>query len=798
LAQQAGITNRLLDGKGWSEHGNLLGATAVLAVTGAALYYLLAGGMLIGQDSATQFFPWYRYLGEQLRQGNIPEWLPYQFSGAPSAADPQSGWTYLPAMVVFTFLPLSLAVPIFIAGHLALAGLGTFGLARALGMPVVGATVAAVAYQLTGPVYGRSVCCPAAMEVAAWTPVALLGVQLAIIATAWAARLRGWAIAGLAISQALAAWLGQGAYYLLLAVAAFIAYRALIAPIDRGTPWRARFASALTHGLAISAIGAGLAAAGVLPRLAYIARSNLAGGEYEGAGAWAARVTGASPDSVFDRMLVPSLHFAGVSTLLLALIALVAARGRYATPFFIFLATAGITLVSPRTTPFHELLYLALPRFEELHTHWPERVSLVVYLAPALLAGSAVSILIERRDRLPMWPAALAAPLTLLGVLRAAGAGVPLEAFAAAGTIALPVALVLWSPRRFAPIVAPAVVAVMVAELLFAADSTAAMAPYGGFHRVDLGAHYSSSGAAEFLEAHVRDEPARYFGYDPSLRAYPDGQTVLYRYQFAEPETAAILVNNRGAVHGLDDIQGYNPVQPKRYVEFLIALNGHPQEYHDANVYSTGLDSPLLDLLNVRYIVVPADAGREHPGVGWLLDNFETVYLDGDVRVLENPEAFPRAWIVHEAVHVPGGAAASILAAGTIDPRKTALIEVPLPPMERTAVSAADSARVLERQPDRMVITTRSSAPGLLVLSETYDPGWRAYIDGERAPVLVANHVLRAVPLLAGEHEVELRYEAPWLRTGLAVSAGTAVALAILAIGWPWRPRRRISWSLLG
>ena len=68
---------------------------------------LVTGGIVVGKDTITQYYPWYSYLGERLRSGDIPAWNPHQFSGAPFAGDPLSGWTYLPAMILFTILPLA-------------------------------------------------------------------------------------------------------------------------------------------------------------------------------------------------------------------------------------------------------------------------------------------------------------------------------------------------------------------------------------------------------------------------------------------------------------------------------------------------------------------------------------------------------------------------------------------------------------------------------------------------------------------------------------------------------------------
>ena len=135
--------------------------TFLLGVSLLAVFRIVGGGTLIGQDSATQFYPWYSYLGERLRDFDLPSWNPAQFSGAPFAGDPQSGWTYVPAMLAFTLLPLSIAVSAYLIIHLLLAGFGAYALARILGIGPVGALTTGIAYELSGPVFSRSICCPA-------------------------------------------------------------------------------------------------------------------------------------------------------------------------------------------------------------------------------------------------------------------------------------------------------------------------------------------------------------------------------------------------------------------------------------------------------------------------------------------------------------------------------------------------------------------------------------------------------------------------------------------------------------
>ena len=768
-----------------------VGAAGVVALTAVAAAHLLAGGLLVGQDSLTQFYPWYSYLGERLRAGEIPAWNPAQFGGAPFAGDPQSGWMYLPAMLAFALLPVHLAAPVFVVGHVALAAGATYALGRALGEGPLGALVAAAAYAYAGPVLGRAPCCPATYQVAAWTPVAILGFELAVRAGSWRARGAAWGLAGFAVSQVIAAWIGQGAYYALLALGAFALYRTVFAPprrADGGAPrLPARARALVLHGGAVLLIGFGLAAAGILPRLEYNAESNLAGGRYQGSGAWAAAVSGMSADEL-DRALDPGLYYAGGAAVALGAVALLLARRSLAVPYAAVLGLGAAILVLPARTPLHSLLYEVLPRFEALHRHWPERVTMVAYLAPALLAGTTVGSLARWRR----WPrrllrAAAVPCLVALGLLALRPATLwPAVAAVLAALLLAAAALLPARAARWAP---PLLLLLVAGDLFAMARALAADAPFGGFHRPDLAAYAEPTPAVSFLRQRTRDAPARYFGFDPGLGTVEHGRSTLYRSRFANPAAAALLVNNRATLFGLEDIQGYNPVQPLRFVEFLDALNGTAQEYHDANVLPGGVDSPLLDLLGVRYVLVPTDAPPGHDAAQHLVRTHRIVYADDRVRVLERPGALPRAWLVHEAHSVGEGEALAPLATGAVDPRRVALVEGPVPALAPPPDPAADRARVVVWDPERVRVETRSAAPALLVLGQMTYPAWRATVDGAPTDLLTADHLLLAVAVPAGEHVVELRFESPALRLGTTISLATAAALAAFLTGAAWRER---------
>ena len=119
-------------------HGDVVVVFVLFVLTVVAAWDFLRGEIVVGPDAAIQFYPWYSFLGESLRSGDIPAWNPHQFSGTPFAADPLSGWTYLPAMLLFTLLPLVTAAKSYLLLHLLLAALFSYALARSLRMEIPG------------------------------------------------------------------------------------------------------------------------------------------------------------------------------------------------------------------------------------------------------------------------------------------------------------------------------------------------------------------------------------------------------------------------------------------------------------------------------------------------------------------------------------------------------------------------------------------------------------------------------------------------------------------------------------
>ena len=76
----------------------------------------------------------------------------------------------------------------------------------------------------------------------------------------------------------------------------------------------------------------------------------------------------------------------------------------------------------------------------------------------------------------------------------------------------------------------------------------------------------------------------------------------------------------------------------------------------------------------------------------------------------------------------------------------------------------------------------------LLIVSETYYPGWDAYVDGKPQPIYEVFGALRGVVLESGSHRVEMRYRPDVVSIGAALS-GVGIASNFLLMVWSRRAR---------
>jgi hypothetical protein len=239
------------------------------------------------------------------------------------------------------------------------------------------------------------------------------------------------------------------------------------------------------------------------------------------------------------------------------------------------------------------------------------------------------------------------------------------------------------------------------------------------------------------------------------------------------------LPANLATLCGLRDIRGYDGVDPARLVDIVSPAADPRSKAHDyartqwmapmLDIAASGEIRlpPVLDMLNVRYVIFrdPVEP------------NIPIPLRSPDYWILINSNALPRAY-VPARVEVVSDSAARLekLASSNFDPRQVAYVEtsVDLPS------SCRGTAEIVEEIPTHVKVAVNMQTPGLVVLADLWDKGWRAYMEGRPLPILRANHAVRGVVLPAGAATIEFRYEPASFTWGLRL-AGLAV---VLLIGW--------------
>lgn len=199
------------------------------------------------------------------------------------------------------------------------------------------------------------------------------------------------------------------------------------------------------------------------------------------------------------------------------------------------------------------------------------------------------------------------------------------------------------------------------------------------------------------------------------------------------------LYPNTNAMFGLDDVRVHDPMAWNPYVQFLTKTIG----WNASDYYAkwNDADTPLLDYLNVRYVI----ADRELPS-----PRYRPLYAGRDGRVYENTTALPRFFAVRNVLL--GGDAAT-----HTDWRYTALVSR-LPKRWATALTTPHDrdarVEIVKSFDDLYRLRVHATRPTLLVSSIPDFPGWRVK-GGEKIRV---NEAFVGVIVDAGERDVEVAY----------------------------------------
>ena len=163
--------------------------------------------------------------------------------------------------------------------------------------------------------------------------------------------------------------------------------------------------------------------------------------------------------------------------------------------------------------------------------------------------------------------------------------------------------------------------------------------------------------------------------------------------------------------------------------------------------------------------------------------------LPGSEQPLPLGGALGAAWVADNILWVDDDEA-EISGVRNVDLASTAIIHTDFL-SETTSFEIPDSdvpsdnisdVSLIHYHPDGSTYEVSTEHDGMFVLSEVWYPdGWKATVDGINVPLVRANYILRALPISAGRHTVELRFEPSGRKlAGLVSGLGSAVLLIFL------------------
>jgi hypothetical protein len=723
-------------------------------------------------DTLTYFWPVYAATAERLAHGVVPSWNPYQLAGIPWVATLQGG-VFHPVHLLYVVLPIHVAFMASNVLHLLLLAVATAIFVRRVGLGAPAAFVAAVVVTLRGTVPTLQFA-PNQLEAYAWLPVG----AIACLGLVHGPGARPAVLLAVATAMSLLAGYPQPTTYVVYTWATLLVALAVDARLGPRDAGRAALWFALAIGLGALLAGAQMLPAAELARLGVRAPHDLVERTMFPA---TATLSPALIPLRFGAIVGHPFSF-GFAALALAATALAAPRRRVIAGWALGVAVLTALIALGDLTPAFAI-YRALPGL--LWFRNPARIVCITEFGVAIAAAFGIDALVGSRDRIGTRGATAVAAVAAAGLAWLASAGwAPADQWSAVAARAT-VVLVAVAAAALGSLPARTAATLALVGLVLFETSTA--------RRVDLRLPYAAS---DIERIRTHDAPLRRL-------AAAAGHDRVWRYgapSILQPEHMLKLAT----LYRFRAINDYEPLNLERQAAFFTYFTegstrpDRPPWLFPGTIVT--LDPPpgvpppatrrrLIDLLATRFLVtVPGQLVGDKG-----LNDFvrDAGYVDantmGPFKLLENPRALPRAYVTYRVRAAPARPDDLLreISRPTFDPLAESYVEGTPPPSAADAPPGHPAVFVHDGESE-VELEVTMARPGLVVLADTFYPGWRATVDGRPAPIVATNHLFRGVRADAGTHRVRFVYAPASVRAGAAASAlGVVVSAGLL-----WRSRR--------
>jgi uncharacterized membrane protein YfhO len=289
----------------------------------------------------------------------------------------------------------------------------------------------------------------------------------------------------------------------------------------------------------------------------------------------------------------------------------------------------------------------------------------------------------------------------------------------------------------------------------------------------------------------------KWMPFDPRSLVFKETDTLIKLRELSGYER--FLGNLGGEVYvyyGLPSVEGYDAVYQKRYGELISYLNEGRLKTPERSVVNLPKRGEFtgkgINLLGIKYIVhkkADAQAIWAFPYWEYKKGSFTLFYEDDKYQIYENNNVLPRVFLVNNyKVLKNDKEILETMFSEKFDLKKELVLEKDIPLVK--SVKKPGEARIEKYLANKITISVNANTDSLLFLSDSFSPGWKAFVDEKEIEVYRANYDFRAVYVTKGKHSVQFIYEPDSFKYGLFLAALGSLLLFLFTL-----PKKKISKS---
>jgi len=698
-----------------------------------------------GADVITEIYPWKYFSINELKNGNIPFWNPYNFSGNVQMANFQTALFY-PLNIIFFVFPFNVSFAIFILLQPLLAAIFMFlFLKKGIGLKKLASVLGGIAFAFSSYMvvwieYGNI------SSTIAYLPLALLLIKKIVEKIS----LKNFLLLVIVFTLSFLAGYIQGFFYIYTVCILYFLFLLFIGKEKKKLKKSLLFLSALIFPIILSLFQ-------LLPTLEIFnnsTRGSYSLSQFSKSLApiyyWITIVfpdffgNPASRNYYLDGTYIERVMYPGVVILFFAIFAIFKVKN-VSKKFFTILA--AVSLIIATNIPLIKYFYL-LP-IPVISTTIPTREFSIFIFSLIVLGAMGINFWIENKNK-TKYPIFFLILLILifpivfliykLGFLTDINFKVSLRNMVLPTALVFATVVIFYLKNKLKRVSLVLITIIIIFDSFYFFNKITPFSP-SSFT-------YPKTNVINFLKENAGIN--RFWGYGSGY-IQPNFQSV--DKAFSPEGNDPLHISSYGELLASSKYGELPEILPRPDANIAPG-------YGDTDLKTNNYRQRLLNLLGVKYVLHKNDLLTEkiEPDyVTFTQESYKLIWQKKHWQVYENKQVFDRFYLTSdfEIVKEKEKRIAKIYDEN-IDLRKTLILEEELD-IETGKITNSD-IKLLSYRPNRVEFKIKADANTLFFISDNFFPGWRAFVDEKEVKIYRANYSFRAVPILKGEHILIMTY----------------------------------------